>query len=59
MEDIDLSELRKGKILRVGNGLYGMCTDCESIIKINKFIFGSLHVCLTVEEIAEKNKKRS
>lgn len=48
---IDLHELRNGKLLRIGRGLYTMCTDCGKIIKLNKFMLGSLHLCLTDEEL--------
>lgn len=33
-----------------GNGIYEKCCDCGKLVKINKFLFGSLHLCLTEEE---------
>ena len=41
----------------VGNKLMGRCKDCGKIVQINKTIFGSLHFCLTDEEIEEKRKR--
>lgn len=41
----------------VGNKIYCRCAECGSLVKLNKFIFGDLHFCLTDEEIEEKQKK--
>ena len=38
-------KLRAGEIVRVGNKLYAVCKECGCIVRINKFLFGSLHVC--------------
>lgn len=27
---------------------YGVCADCKSVVRLNKPLFGSLHVCVTV-----------
>lgn len=37
-----------------GNGIYMVCLWCGKLVKLNKFIFGSLHVCLSEEERKEK-----
>lgn len=37
-----------------GEGMYAVCPWCENIVKLNKFLVGSLHVCLTDEERAAK-----
>ena len=29
----------------VGRSLYSLCGRCRRIVKINKFVFGSLHIC--------------
>lgn len=47
--------IRPGSIFTVGNKLMGMCRDCEKIVRMDKPIFGSLHVCLSDEE---RNAKR-
>ena len=36
-----------------GNGVYVECRWCGKIVRLNKFLFGSLHFCLTPEERAE------
>lgn len=41
-------------MFRVGHKLYGVCADCERVIRVDKFLFGSLHVCLTGEELRRK-----
>lgn len=38
----------------VGNKIYTICGDCESLVQINKRFFGSIHICLTDEEIEQK-----
>lgn len=53
-EYINLEKLRKGKLVRIGNSVFGLCSDCLALIKVNKFIFGSLHLCLTEEELKRK-----
>ena len=42
-------ELPKG-YFTVGNKLMCVCDGCGKIIRVDKPIFGSLHLCLTPEE---------
>lgn len=42
----------------VGGKWYGQCTDCGKIVRINKPIFGSLHVCLNDDERVQKHRAR-
>lgn len=46
-----------------GNKIYEKCKDCGNLVQMNKWLFGSLHVC-TLEaaqridrEIARQRKK--
>jgi len=34
----------------VGNKIYERCPVCGKLVQINKFIFGSIHICLSDEE---------
>ncbi len=34
---------------------YGICQDCRKPVRVNKPLFGSLHVCLTECEKAERH----
>ncbi len=43
----------------VGKKLMGICSDCGSIVRIDKPIFGSIHLCLNEEERKLKYKKES
>jgi len=43
--------------LIVGNGVYMWCKWCDKLVKMNKFILGSLHICLTEEEKYVKAKR--
>ena len=36
----------------VGNKLMGKCKWCCKLVQVNKWIFGSLHVCVTEGERA-------
>lgn len=47
------NNLPKGTFV-VGNSIYGTCSDCGSLVKVNKFIFGSFHICLSDEEKLQK-----
>jgi hypothetical protein len=38
----------------VGSKIYCRCEECGSLVRINKPIFGDLHLCLTEEEKKEK-----
>ena len=40
-----------------GNSFYGICDACGKLVKVNKFFFGSLHICLTEEEIRQNEEK--
>lgn len=37
--------LRPGQIVVIGTRLYGRCADCGAIVRLNKWVLGSLHVC--------------
>lgn len=37
--------LDSGEFAVVGKGLYGCCEGCGKVIRINKPIIGSLHIC--------------
>ena len=39
----------------VDSKMFSTCRDCGSIVQLNKTLFGSLHLCLTPEELAQKN----
>ena len=34
-----------------------LCPDCRKLVK-DKFIFGLLHICLSPEELAERDRQR-
>lgn len=34
----------------MGNSIYQRCNECGQLVKLNKFIVGSLHLCVTDEE---------
>jgi len=34
----------------IGNAIYDVCGTCGQIVRVNKFVFGSAHVCLSDEE---------
>ena len=43
----------------VGSRIYMVCPDCESLVCMNKWVFGSLHICLTEEELKTKQRREA
>lgn len=39
-----------------GNRIYEKCSECNRLVQINKRFFGTLHICLSPEEIARKRE---
>lgn len=39
------SDLRVGVLYENGRRLYSVCPKCRSLVRLNKPLFGSLHVC--------------
>ena len=37
--------LRRGEVVELAGGLYALCRDCCSVVKLNKALFGSVHFC--------------
>ena len=42
---------------RIGTKIYGVCPNCANIVRINKPVFGSLHVCTTDDEKREYKRE--
>lgn len=40
-----MSDKLPKNLFRVGSKLYGICTQCDSVVRIDKPIIGSLHFC--------------
>lgn len=53
------AKLARGEMVVVGNGLYQKCQACEQVVRLNKPLIGSFHLCLTEEEIAAKRAWQS
>jgi hypothetical protein len=50
--------LKPGQIVAANGKLYGRCPDCDSIVRMDKWLFGALHFCLDEEEREEKARRR-
>lgn len=50
-------KLNKENMIVAGNKIYGICLDCGKLVRINKPIIGSVHICLTEEEKALKQQR--
>ena len=37
-------------MLIVGNKLYERCADCGEIVCLNKWLFGTLHICISQKD---------
>lgn len=40
-----IKDMRAGKLVVIGGKTYGFCKDCQSVIRMDKPVFGSLHIC--------------
>lgn len=45
MKSMTLIDLKPGQIAAVDGKLYGRCAMCRSIVRVDKWLFGSLHLC--------------
>lgn len=50
--------LQHGEWVEVGGKIYAMCGVCGDVIRVNKPIVGSMHFCLTDEEIKLQRERR-
>lgn len=50
--------LARGRVLQAGGKLYQKCGICGQVVRINKLLVGSMHFCLTAEEIAAQRPQR-
>ena len=41
-------------VLEMAGKLWARCPDCAKLVRLDKPLFGSLHICLTDEEKAQK-----
>lgn len=46
-------------IKEIGGNPYAICDDCNKLVRLNKVFFGSMHVCLSPEEKAQKEHFRN
>ncbi len=53
-----MNTLPKG-MFAVGNKLYGICHYCDTTVRVNKPIFGGLHICLTEGERNQVDRQRT
>ena len=44
-----LIDLKPGQIIAVSGKLYGRCADCRGLVRVDKWLFGSLHYCAPVK----------
>lgn len=47
---VDLKNLKPGQIVAVGVKIYGRCHDCRDLVRVDKWLFGSLHLCVPTKE---------
>jgi hypothetical protein len=44
-ERVDLASLRPGQAVAIGGKVFARCADCREIVRMDKLLFGSLHLC--------------
>lgn len=42
--------LMRGEYVVVGDRLLGLCRKCGKVVRVNKWLFGSTHLCVQEEE---------
>ena len=52
----ELELLNSGEIIDINGNRYGLCRYCNKVVRLNKSLFGSLHVCVTPEEKERKDR---
>ena len=45
MKDNTLYSIKPGQVVKIGKALYSRCAECDSLVRVNKPILGSLHLC--------------
>jgi hypothetical protein len=48
MSDSINERLRRGEMVAVGGKLLVVCQECRTIVQVNKWLVGSLHICTPV-----------
>lgn len=43
-------DIRPGQIVAVNGKIYGRCAECKEIVRVDKWLFGSLHLCAPSKE---------
>lgn len=41
----ELDTLRRGGTVTIGGAVYRLCFNCQCVVKMNKVLFGSVHIC--------------
>ena len=41
----EITAMRRGQFVTIGNKKYGICRDCNKVVCVNKTFFGSIHFC--------------
>jgi len=49
MDNID-ERLKRGEMVVVGNKLMAICKHCRKLIRVDKPLLGSYHICVLPEE---------
>ena len=43
-------DLKPGQFMIVNGKIYGRCADCKDLVRVDKWLIGSLHLCVSVKE---------
>ena len=49
-DPIRIQDWEPGEIRQLGRKAYGLCADCGRLVRIDKPVLGSLHLCNPGEE---------
>jgi hypothetical protein len=45
-----LIDIKPGQIVAVGSKIYGRCLACRDLVRVDKWLVGSLHLCVALKE---------
>lgn len=48
-------DLKPGQIVAVNGKIYGRCAECKEIVRVDKWLFGSLHLCTPAKPKGKDN----
>lgn len=49
-----LIDIKPGQFTTVNGKIYGRCADCKDLVRVDKWLIGSLHLCVAAKAAKER-----